>query len=759
MKFRFSLLLPGVLLSLLVGAQTPSVRFSQLPAPLQLYPRGADNQAEVTVAGAVLQSGYQRVSVQVFRNNGPFAYRSQNLAYAGSEASFTLRSPIRAELAEYRFDVFVHGRGGDSVRIARRDSILCGDVYLVAGQSNAATLPEAVKEYGQVGEFYRTFGRFTDQSEAPYNPADTLWALANQTDAQRVGVWAHELQRLIATTYKIPVAVLNGAFPGAGIQYLVPNPTNPADLTTPYGRMLYRVQKAGIVGKTKALFWWQGELDSYRSIPNYPERFDTLYRAWQRDFSNLQKIYVAQIAIINEPSGNAGAIRDFQRRLPDLYPNVVAWSSLGSAGFDGLHYSTEGYRRHGEQWFRLVARDFYGSTDTRNVASPAVRKVFFTTPEKRDITLVFDENQDLVVQPDSVLLDKNGNLYTRRLINYLYLDGVGESVERLSASGNRVQLRLKAPTSASRLTYLPLWFRDEAARFNTYDGPHLRNARGLAAFSFENVPIATSLVAPSLTAQALSSTEIQLSWRSITPGATELILERSLAATGPYTEIRRLPVAPGALTDPNLQPATTYFYQIRAVSATAESLPSATLTTTTLLPAPTLSADAVGTGQIRLTWKTLATGTPKSYVLERSLRAGADYTPLSTLAAASTEFTDTNLPAQTTYHYRLKALTEANESDWATTSATTAVITGTEPGPAALRVYPNPARGALTVENPGREPAMIQLLDATGVVRLDATRPGLTTTEIRIPALPPGAYVIRLTRGDQTTTQRLVVAP
>ena len=759
MQRLFPLVALGTLFSLYAGAQVPVIRFSRLPASLQLYPRSADNQAEVTVAGAVLQPGYRRISVQVFRNNAPFGYGTQHLTYAGSEAPFSLKSPIRAELAEYRFDVFAHGTGGDSVRVARRDSVVCGDVYLVAGQSNAATLPEAVREYGQVGEFYRTFGRYTDISEAPYNPADTLWALANQTDAQRVGVWAHELQRLIVERYKIPVAVINGAFPGAGIQYLVPNPTNPADPTTPYGRMLYRVQKAGVAGKAKALFWWQGELDSYRSIPQYPARFDTLYRAWQRDFPGLQKIYVAQIAIINEPSDNAGAIRNFQRRLPDLYPNVVAWSSLGSAGFDGLHYSTEGYRRHGEQWFRLVARDFYGSTDVRNIASPAVRKVFFTTPEKRDITLVFDGNQDLFVQPDSVLLGKNGNLYTRRLIDYLYLDGTPGFVDRLSASGNRVQIRLKAPTAASRLTYLPLWFRDETARVNTYDGPHLRNGRGMAAFSFENVPVAAALVPPVATAKAVSSTQIEISWRTTTPGSTELILERGPSVTGPFTEIRRFPVAPGAFTDANLQSATPYFYQLRAVSSASESLPSATQSTTTFLPAPTLTAEAAGPGQIRLAWKAPTPGTPRSWVLERSLRPDGDYAALPAPAAGATEFTDVNLQAQTTYHYRLKALTDANESDWATTSATTAVITGTEPGPTALRVYPNPANGALTVENPGQEPALLQLLDATGAVHLEATRPGQTTTEIRVPALPPGAYLLRLTRGDQTTTQRLVVAP
>ena len=146
-------------------------------------------------------------------------------------------------------------------------------------------------------------------------------------------------------------------------------------------------------------------------------------------------------------------------------------------------------------------------------------------------------------------------------------------------------------------------------------------------------------------------------------------------------------------------------------------------------------------------------------MLERSLRSGSEDVALPAPAAGTTEFTDANLAAQTTYHYRLKALSDANESDWAVTSATTPVITGTEPAAAVPRGFPNPTRGVLTLENPGGTPAMLRLLDATGTVRLEFTQSGLVTSEVRLPMLPSGVYLLRLTQGDQTITQRLVVAP
>ncbi len=762
MKHAYLTLFFGIFLNWPTAGQDPAARFSQLPAPLQLYPRSAQNVAEVPVSGRVLQAGFDRVSLQVFRNNAPFSHQKQPLAYAGGGADFSLKASIRAELAEYRFEVFAHRPAGDSLRLARRDSVVCGDVFLVAGQSNAATLPEAVREYGQVGEFYRTFGRFTDQSEAPYNPADTLWALADQTDAVRVGVWAHELQRRLVETYRIPVVVINGAFPGAGIQYLVPSQAQGrSSLTTPYGRMLYRVRKSGLAGQAKALFWWQGELDAYRSIPDYPARFDTLYRAWMQDFPALQRIYVAQIAIINDPSTNAGAIRDFQRRTPEIYPNVRAWSSLGTAGFDGLHYNTEGYRQHGRQWFELVARDFYGATPTSNGTNPALKKAFYSTPDNREITLVFDTGQDLRWQADSTLTGKNGQPYTRRMKDFLYLDGKTGAVQTLNASGNVARLGLSGPSSAQRLTYLPSWFSDANAPVNTYDGPHLRNARGLAAFSFENVAIAPALAPPVFTVASVSASQVRLEWRSIPTGATDLVLERGVSANGPFTELTRVPAASGAYTDSNLQPGTVYVYRLSTVSSTSEAPPVLVQAKTLAWATPLLTAQAVSFNQIKLSW-TAPTGLPvKGWTLERAPAATGPFQALPAPNATTTEVTDANLTPQTSYFYRLKALAEGGaESDWATASATTLVLTSLPPTPHdAVRAYPNPAFRFLTLESETPLNGHVSFVDEQGILRLNLPLSGQVRTDVALPPLPPGTYVLRVDSGPVGTAFRLKIGP
>ncbi|MBC7892645.1 MAG: hypothetical protein H7Y12_10560 [Sphingobacteriaceae bacterium] len=659
----------SLILSESVLAQGPTVRFTQLPASFQLIPRSAQNTAEVPVTGRLLESGFSGVSLHVFRDGTSYFHQRQTLSYTGNEADFSLKATIRAELAEYRFEVFGLRSIGDSIQLVRRDSVVCGDAYVVSGQSNAATLGILAGKT-PADEYARTFGRFTDGSDAPYNPADTLWARADQSEAQRVGVWAHELQRLIIDTYKIPVCVVNGAFPGAGIQYLMPHrEADVTDLSQPYGRLLYRIRKAGIVNQLKATFWWQGELDAYRSIPDYPARFDTLYRAWQRDYGPLPRVYVAQIAIIDDRSDNAGAIRDFQRRTPQLYPNVLAWSSLGTAGFDGLHFNTEGYREHGRQWFTLVARDFYGAPFLPNTTSPTLKKAFYSTPDNREITLVFDEGQSLRWQDDSTLTGRNGQVYTRRMRDYLYLDGNAGAVQALSASGNVAKLTLVAPSAARQLSYLPSWFRDENALQNTYDGPHLRNGRGMAAFSVENVTLGTVLAPPVLMALAQSSTQIRVEWRSIPAGASELLLERGTSATGPFVEVGRYPASPGASTDTGLGKGTTYFYRLRALSSSSESAPALSQASTFPLEVPVLMVTTVGPTQLRLDWQVVASAA--TYTLERSELPTGPFVQVTVLNAPTLTYLDGPLKRNTTYYYRLKARSVAGESGYGAASGTT----------------------------------------------------------------------------------------
>ncbi|HEY6226832.1 MAG TPA: chitobiase/beta-hexosaminidase C-terminal domain-containing protein [Verrucomicrobiae bacterium] len=93
----------------------------------------------------------------------------------------------------------------------------------------------------------------------------------------------------------------------------------------------------------------------------------------------------------------------------------------------------------------------------------------------------------------------------------------------------------------------------------------------------------------------------------------------------------------------------------------------------TTSPAPTLSAAAVSSSQINLTWTDSATDR-NGYTLERKTGSAGTYATLATLPASARSFANTGLAASTQYFYRLRATTTSatavysNEAG-ATTSA------------------------------------------------------------------------------------------
>ena len=96
----------------------------------------------------------------------------------------------------------------------------------------------------------------------------------------------------------------------------------------------------------------------------------------------------------------AAFIRDFQRRTKYLYANVETIATVGTPGYDGVHYQPLTYQRLAFEQFRQIARDFYGSTDTLQINSPDLRKVFFNA-RKDSISLVYDDQMQMVWTKDT----------------------------------------------------------------------------------------------------------------------------------------------------------------------------------------------------------------------------------------------------------------------------------------------------------------------------------------------------------------------
>lgn len=85
-------------------------------------------------------------------------------------------------------------------------------------------------------------------------------------------------------------------------------------------------------------------------------------------------------------------------------------------------------------------------------------------------------------------------------------------------------------------------------------------------------PIKLFPLAPSdLEAEAVSSTEIELTWEDNSANETGFKLERSLTQTSGYAEIADLEANETRYEDDSLTPGTTYFYRIKAYNAVGDS--------------------------------------------------------------------------------------------------------------------------------------------------------------------------------------------
>ena len=130
------------------------------------------------------------------------------------------------------------------------------------------------------------------------------------------------------------------------------------------------------------------------------------------------------------------------------------------------------------------------------------------------------------------------------------------------------------------------------------------------------VPPTSSPAAPGgLSAEAVSTNQINLSWIDNATNETGFVVSRSLAAAGPFTAVGSVAGGVTNFTDLSLSAGTTYFYLVRATNFLGGSANSALASATTLSPPaspPVLSA-AVSAAAFTLTF---STETARTYSVE-----------------------------------------------------------------------------------------------------------------------------------------------
>ncbi|HEY6265627.1 MAG TPA: fibronectin type III domain-containing protein [Candidatus Acidoferrum sp.] len=231
---------------------------------------------------------------------------------------------------------------------------------------------------------------------------------------------------------------------------------------------------------------------------------------------------------------------------------------------------------------------------------------------------------------------------------------------------------------------------------DTYNHPGVGAwAVGGAAFQAAATGVTPPTTPGNLTATAISSSQINLSWTASTDpaGITGYIIELC-QGTG-CTAFGRIAAPVGTATtynDLGLSPSTTYSYRVWATDAAGNASGYSNIATaTTPSTAPTftapanLTATAASNSQINLSWTpaTETGGTISKYLIERC--TGTTCSSFAQVGTSATiTFADTSLLSSSSYTYRVRAADASNNFSGYSNSASATTASPTLTAPANL---------------------------------------------------------------------------
>lgn len=468
--FLLGFLLPAGILA--------QVSWQEKPQDQQLVPRNEQNFAFVRFAGEITDTSVHTLSL--VRQT---ASLQDTLALHRSSTqqpfSFLFRDTLWANLNKHDYFLWA-GTGAQATLLWQCSNVVCGDVYIVAGQSNALALlpPDSIMP---VNPFVRTFGRVNDAQTADV-ARDTVWGTARAAAPDTnlhlfVGYLGWHFGDSLVKRFGVPVAVINVAR-GATAIALHQKQQGPEDLSRIYDRMLYRCRKAGVPQSVKAVLWYQGESDMSTLTLDYTKQFAQLYSSWKLDFPGLQQVCVYQIG---HGCGNffSSGLREEMRHLDGLDPGHIHILSTMNIPTDGCHYYPEGYAMLSRQAVALAARDFFGEMPQPWELAPDLQRAFYQSP--RRLHLEFD-------QPVEVEQFSNGHWIGDYLSNEW---DMMPGVTAVYSKENALVLETVLPYAFSRLSYTPECYYTNTTEI--YKEPYIHNAQGLRALTFHAVQVPISM--------------------------------------------------------------------------------------------------------------------------------------------------------------------------------------------------------------------------------------------------------------------------
>ena len=443
------------------------------PVDHQFYARDDNGQGTLHYRGT-LKEPADSVFLRLYGGDKLIDTQRQKI---GPDNKYVLSAGLQAGLTAYRTEFGIK-RGGVETILEKANDLVCGDVFVIQGQSNAEAWTDQRVVHPYRSPWLRSFGTPSTNKD---RARDAVWGNALSFNGgpnhhhYQIGYWGVELGKTLIETHKIPICIINGAQGGTRIDQHQRNEADPTDVTTIYGRLLWRLQQAKLTHGVRTVLWHQGENDQGESGAtgtfgwvNYQDYFIRMSAAWKQDYPNIKHYYIHQIwpGACGSRSIEGDRLRERQRQLPKQFSNMSVLSTLGIRPGGGCHFLADGYAAMAGQLFPLVNQYNYGVEPKTSITPPNILSASFVGGRKDEIKLVFDQDVK----------------WEEEIIERFYLDDGSAELTAVGGSGKTITLKLAGPTAAKNLSYVRggKWRQDQSIIWGAND---------LAALTFCEIPI------------------------------------------------------------------------------------------------------------------------------------------------------------------------------------------------------------------------------------------------------------------------------
>jgi hypothetical protein len=260
------------------------------PRDNQFYARDDSGEGTLIWNGAV-EGRADSAFLRVYADDRLYKDEGQKLTKDGVY-SFAIK--LKPGLVRYKAEMGTITGGVEKV-IETASNLVCGDAFVINGQSNALATDWGKEEYTFTSPWIRTFG---NPGSGAKEARSEEWGDAEargKGGRLTIGCWGIEMAKRLVENQKVPVCIINGAVGGTRIDQHQRNEADPEDVTTIYGRLLWRVRRAGLTHGVRAILWHQGENDQGADGPTggygyelYRSFFIEMAAGWRRDFTNVK---------------------------------------------------------------------------------------------------------------------------------------------------------------------------------------------------------------------------------------------------------------------------------------------------------------------------------------------------------------------------------------------------------------------------------------------------------------------------------------